>query len=122
MRKIFKIASYDFKRLIVNPFTIGTMILVLLVCLITGLVYKIEPTPVYSATTIGSTTREVYNNFMSTNENCDNKLSLDNILSDAQKMLDIQQHGESIEVPNARTWREYNGDARHWKLLANGVA
>ena len=91
MRKIFKIASYDFKRLIVNPFTIGTMILVLLVCLITGLVYKIEPTPAYSATTIGSTTREVYNNFMSTNENCDNKLSLDNILSDAQKMLDIQQ-------------------------------
>ena len=91
MRKIFKIASYDFKRLIVNPFTIGTMIIVLLVCLITGLVYKIEPTPAYSATTIGSTTREVYNNFMSTNENCDNKLSLDNILSDAQKMLDIQQ-------------------------------
>lgn len=91
MKKIFKIASYDFKRLIVNPFTIGTMILVLLVCLITGLVYKIEPTPAYSATTIGSTTREVYNNFMSTNENCDNKLSLDNILSDAQKMLDIQQ-------------------------------
>ena len=91
MRKIFKIASYDFKRLIVNPFTIGTMILVLLVCLITGLVYKIEPTPAYSATTIGSTTREVYNNFMSTNKNCDNKLSLDNILSDAQKMLDIQQ-------------------------------
>lgn len=91
MRKIFKIASYDFKRLIVNPFTIGTMIIVLLVCLITGLVYKIEPTPAYSVTTIGSTTREVYNNFMSTNDNCDNKLSLDNILSDTQEILDIQQ-------------------------------
>lgn len=98
MKKIFKIASYDFKRLIVNPFTIGTMLLVLIVCLITGLVYKIEPTPAYTATISGATTKDIYNNFMSTNEAYDNKVKLDDILEDGERMISVQQECDDYDL------------------------
>ncbi len=91
MKKIFKIASYDFKRLITNPFTIFVMVVVLAVCMITGMVYKVEPTPAYTATTQGVTTREVYNNFASTNDEIDTKLKLDSIMEEAEEYIKIQK-------------------------------
>lgn len=97
MKKIFRIASYDFKRLMINPFTIVSLIVILVICMLTGVIYKIEPTPEYSASVSGGTARAIYSNFTSGTDT-DSKSNLDDILASAKKYLTVQkQSNEGTE-------------------------
>jgi len=86
MKKILKIACYDFKRLIFNPITTTTLLVLLALSLIFGFVYKIEPTPAYNAAITGETASEVYENFINSNPQ-DSKSELDEIYNDASLYL-----------------------------------
>ncbi len=83
MKKIFKIAAYDFKRLVANPFTITTMIAVFVIMLIVGLVVKIPTTPLYEAAIAGNSVDAVYQNFVSNNTELDTQSKLDQLYEDA---------------------------------------
>ncbi len=89
MKKIFKIATYDFKRLVANPYTITTMIGVFIIMLIVGLTVKIPTTPAYEANISGNSVEAVYYNFTSSNEELDTKPKLDALFSDAQEYIKI---------------------------------
>lgn len=91
MKKVFKIASYDFKRLVFNPFTLIVFVAVLGICLITGLAYKIQTTPAYVAAVSGQTTKEIFSNFNSTNSMLDTKSSLDKIFEESKIYLEVQR-------------------------------
>ncbi|MDE6583186.1 MAG: hypothetical protein K2K31_00855, partial [Clostridia bacterium] len=60
MKKVLKIASYDFKRIMLNPITIGFLVAVLVLCFITGLVYKIPASGEYSTQITADTTIDFY--------------------------------------------------------------
>ncbi len=90
MKKIFQIASYDFKRLIFNPISLVVMIVVLIACLIFSATYKIPTKEEYVASTSGEYTIEVYNNFLSSNSDIDTKSSLDALLEEAKNYLEVQ--------------------------------
>ena len=92
MKKILKIATYDFKRLIINPISIVCLITILAVCMITGVVHKIEPTPIYSATISGETAKAVYSNFNSASYTYDNKSKLDNCLTAGEDYITVQKN------------------------------
>ena len=92
MKKILKIATYDFKRLIINPISIVCLITILAVCMITGVVHKIEPTPIYSATISGETAKAVYSNFNSSSYTYDNKSKLDNCLIAGEDYITVQKN------------------------------
>lgn len=92
MKKILKIATYDFKRLIINPISIVCLITILAVCMITGVVHKIEPTPIYSATISGETAKAVYSNFNSASYTHDNKSKLDNCLTAGEDYITVQKN------------------------------
>lgn len=92
MKKIFRIARYDFKRLITNPITIVSMIVMLIICLVSGLVCKIEPTPEYTTNISGTTTKGIYNSFASTNTVLDTKLKLDKFIEEGKEYLSVQKN------------------------------
>ncbi|MGN1200950.1 MAG: hypothetical protein ACI4R8_01615 [Candidatus Caccovivens sp.] len=96
MKKIFKIARYDFKRLILNPITLVVMIIVMAFCLIFGLAYKVPTTSKYSATTLGQTTQEIYINFNENNKS-DNKIKSDAMLTEAKEIISIQSSNICME-------------------------
>ena len=98
MKKVLKIAAYDFKRLVFNPITFIGLVLVLIACFVTGLAYKIEPTPAYSAVTSGEYTRRVYQNFRSTDPSIDTENSLNNILTEANDILATNQTCLDYEI------------------------
>ncbi len=98
MKKVLKIAAYDFKRLVFNPITVIGLVLVLIACFVTGLAYKIEPTPAYSAVTSGEYTRRVYQNFRSTDPSIDTENSLNNILTEANDILATNQTCLDYEI------------------------
>ena len=91
MKKIFKIASYDFRRLVINPITFVVCLLVAIALMVLGFVYKIPTTPYYSATTTGSTVAELYENFNSSSLLYDTKSSLDDIISQAENYITTQE-------------------------------
>lgn len=90
MKKILQIAIYDFKRLLINPITFITMILVLIGCIILGVSYKIPTTPTYSVSVDGETTREFYTNFTSRTSTKDSTYNLSKILDDTELILEVQ--------------------------------
>lgn len=98
MKKVLKIAAYDFKRLVFNPITVIGLVLVLIACFVTGLAYKIEPTPSYSAVTSGEYTRRVYQNFRSTDASIDTENSLNNILAETNDILATNQTCLDYEI------------------------
>lgn len=99
MKKIFKIASYDFKRLMFNPISIAGLVVVLLLCVILGFSYKITPSTDYSANVSGSTTQNVYENFTyRLNPDEDNKHDLDALLTDAENYLTAMQNSLDYET------------------------
>ncbi len=91
MKKIFQIASYDFKRLILNPFSLVTMLVVLVGCLILGATYKIPAVPEYSAVVSGQTTHEIFQGFNSSSPQLDTKTSLNAILDEAKNYIFVQK-------------------------------
>lgn len=90
MKKIFQIAIYDFKRLLLNPFTIIAMAVVFAVCFITGLTYKIPTAPQYTINISGESVGEVYSDFMSYNSSIDSKSTLDRNITQAAKYISVQ--------------------------------
>lgn len=90
MRKIFKIAFYDFKRLLINPITFIVMIIVLIASLITGLSYKLHPSEQYLADVKGETASEIYKNFTSSSSVGDSDINLITNISNAQTKITIQ--------------------------------
>ncbi len=105
MKKIFQIASYDFKRLMLNPISMIVMIVVLIACLIFSAAYKIPTAEEYSASTLGASTREVFSNFNSTNAEIDTKTSLEANLDEARNYLLVQtsQDAESEDLTDYET-------------------
>lgn len=96
MKKTLQIAFYDFKRLALNPIALMVMLVLMIACMLTGLTYKIQPQELYSATTIGEYTKDVYNNFLSEN-NSDNKSKLDAIIEKAENYISIQTSEECFD-------------------------
>lgn len=94
MKKIFKIASYDFKRLMINPFTIGAMIVVLIGCLILSMTYKIPTSTDYSAATLGQDTSEIMDNFESSRSEIDTKKDLDSMIVTAKAHIEAQSNND----------------------------
>ena len=70
----------------------------MIACFVTGLAYKIEPTPAYSAVTSGEYTRRVYQNFRSTDTSIDTENSLNNILTEANDILATNQTCLDYEI------------------------
>ena len=102
MKKIFKIASYDFKRLMFNPISIAGLVVVLLLCVILGFSYKLTPSTDYSANVSGSTTQNVYDNFTyRLNRDEDNKHDLDALVTDAKNYLTAMQNSIDDDTLNS---------------------
>ena len=90
MKKSLQIAKYDFKRLMFNPITLVSLVVILAAVFIVGLVYKIPTTPAYTANLAGETTKEVYSSFIGSSTTYDTRSSCEQILSQAKNLLDIQ--------------------------------
>lgn len=103
MKKIFQIASYDYKRLLLNPFMLGSMILILIALFIITVYSPVQPTPLYSANVAGETTKEVYDNFnLTISENETRGEYLKN-LEEAEEFLSIQTEcQDSTKLENLR--------------------
>ncbi len=98
MKKIFKIASYDFRRLMFNPITLIVLVVVLIASLIFSVTYKIPTSTDYTAAVSATNTKEIYQNFLeSTSSEIDTKSALDELLSKAQEYLDTQTENDSEE-------------------------
>lgn len=65
------------------------MIVILLVSLLTGFLYRLPPAPEYTTNLTGATTQELYSNFMSTTKSGDTKVNIDNSLTDAEAYLTV---------------------------------
>ena len=98
MKKILKIASYDFRRLIINPITFMVCLIVGLALIVLSFIYKIPTEPVYRASTTGSTASELYENFTSSSLLFDTKSSLDEIISHAENYILAQENCLDYEV------------------------
>ena len=84
-----------------NPITLVALVIILGVCFITGLVYRIPTTPLITATTESSTTRTVYKDFkISTKTSFDSKVKLDAIMSEAQDIIETQKSDSCFEYSN----------------------
>ena len=92
MKKILKIASYDFKRLVFNPITLVVFFVVLALCLISGIVYKIPTTPAYTAELSGSSARDLYTDFFSSSASKDTKNKLDATIESANDYIKAQRN------------------------------
>lgn len=101
MRKILKIARYDFKRLMFNPITVIVMTFILIFCFIFGLVYKIPNAPTYCAETSGQTTSEIFLNFREGTYD-DSKAKLEANLVKVDEILDIQSSSVCSEHDNLK--------------------
>lgn len=98
MKKIFRVASYDFKRLVLNPITSIIFIVILTFCLILGAVIKIPTTPAYEANINGTTASQIQTNFLSSSETQDTKNNLDKLLNDAQSYITNQTKGQCFHA------------------------
>lgn len=104
MKKIFRIAAYDYKRIMLNPITLICLIIVLAVCMLVGFVSKPQITPAYTANISGETTRQMYDNFLNSKDP-DTKANLDAILTQAKAYLNVQE-----ECFDQKTLRDANND------------
>ncbi len=113
MRKILRIATYDFKRLVLNPITLSVVGILLCACMIFSIFYKIPTTPEYKATIVGSTTQSVYDNFRNGNY-ADSKSNLLGIMNEAEnyfKTIDKNQENleyEELKEINSKFLNIYN--------------
>lgn len=98
MKKIFKIAAYDFRRLIINPITFVVCLIAAISMFALSFIHKIPTEPVYRATTNGSSVAELYENFTSSSLAFDTKTSLDQIISQAQNYITTQSDCLDYEV------------------------
>ena len=98
MKKIFKIAAYDFRRLIINPITFVVCLIAAISMFALSFIHKIPTEPVYRATTNGSSVAELYENFTSSSLAFDTKASLDQIISQAQNYITTQSDCLDYEV------------------------
>ncbi len=99
MKKIFQIAGYDFRRIMLNPITLVIVATLMAGCLILGSLYQIPATPVYSATTLGESPAEIIANFSGNNPEIDTKASLDNLLTKAENSLNVMKTQPSENAP-----------------------
>ena len=106
MKKTFKIASYDFRRILLNPITYIALFIVLISSLVFGFVFKPNTASVYSANVSGSTTQTVYENFLGTKAK-DTKTKLDSILSDAENFLNVQNSCYD-ELDLEKIWEKFS--------------
>lgn len=90
MRKIFTIASYDFKRLILNPISAAAYVLLLVAMVIMGFTIKIPTTEQYCAQINGTNVTTIYTNFKKNTYTEDTQAKLDQILDNTQNILTIQ--------------------------------
>lgn len=88
MKKIFQIAGYDFKRLMFNPFTIVTMILLVIGVLILGATIKIPASQSFEAVTFGETVSQISETFHSNAKDLDTKAELETLLQNATTHID----------------------------------
>ncbi len=91
MKKILQIAAYDFRRIMLNPITMIIMGILMIGCLIFGVTYSVPPQESATAVTIGSTGREIFQNFNSTNLKIDTQKGLHSLLTDSQTYLQVMQ-------------------------------
>ena len=111
MKRIFQIAKYDFKRLMFNPITLVGLIIVLGVCFITGLLYKIPTSTLYSTNVNGQYTKAIYSNFTTdTGTTYDNKYTFDAIVDEAENYLDIQKDSSCFEFSDLAEILNYIND------------
>jgi len=96
MKKIFRIASYDFKRLVFNPITLTVFIILLGACILLGSIIKIPTTPAYSSQISGQTASEIYTNFTSNSLSQDTKIKSDALLEDALFYIKMQTEGQCL--------------------------
>lgn len=94
MKKIFQIARYDFKRLMFNPITLVSLVVILAGVFLTGLLYKIPTTPAYSASFASNSTKKVWSDFYSYDTTADSKYKLEQYISQAQEYLDTQSDAD----------------------------
>lgn len=96
MKKIFRVASYDFKRLVFNPITSIVFISLLVLCIILGSIIKIPASEIEQANISGTNASEIYTNFNSTNPDEDTKQNSFKLIEDAKTFLDAQKTSESV--------------------------
>ncbi len=96
MKKIFQIAGYDFRRLMLNPITILVVVGLLIASLIFSATYKIPTTPKYEAVTAGQTPSEIFSNFNSQSTDIDTKQSMDKLIAHAQTLIDTQKNCDHL--------------------------
>ena len=99
MRKVFKIASYDFKRIMLNPITIIFLVVVLALCFIVGLAYKIPATPQYSTQITADATVDFFTAFDKT-EIDDSKSKLDALLKQTLNYIDLNSNSKDKDTLN----------------------
>lgn len=123
MRKIFQIASYDFRRLALNPITLIVLGVLLLASLILNGTYKIPTEPAFQATFKGESTQEVYNNFInSSDDNFDNKKSIDKIIEDAKNLIAVQMQETDEDFKTIQHINlSFNGGISSTGVTYNGI-
>lgn len=97
MKKIFTIASYDFKRLVLNPISAIVYIILAIALIITGFAVKIPTSQAYSAQINGATVTAIYTNFNSSTLSQDTQTKLDSILDETRSILTTQNNSFSTE-------------------------
>ena len=100
MKKTFKIANYDFKRLMFNPITLIGLIVIFAVTFVVGLIVQPTNTAVYKASTYGATTHQIFNEFRTNSGKEDTKNKLDKLLDQAEEYLNIQDEVYCLEYDN----------------------
>lgn len=81
-----------------NPITLVGLIIVLGVCFITGLLYKIPASTTLNANVTEAYTRSAYNSFMyGTGSSYDNRHDLDAIVDEAENYINIQKESNCFE-------------------------
>lgn len=101
MKKTFKIANYDFKRLMFNPITLIGMVVIFAITFVAGLIVQPKNTPVYSATTYGVSATQIFNEFANGASNKeDTKRNLLKHIDQAEEYLEIQDDVYCLEYDN----------------------
>ncbi len=90
MKKIFQIANYDFKRLLMNPIMLLSMIAILIVILAVTICVPLPTTPIYTADVEGQTTKEIYDNFSLTISDKETRGQYLKNIDNADTLLSIQ--------------------------------
>lgn len=125
MNKIFQIARYDFKRLVLNPISLAIMAMFVLVFTIVGATYKIPSQQPYSASTTGSYTRDVYTNFLGTSTQIDSKPKLNQNFQKAKNYLLVQETEECFEFSDLESvnkkFQTIKRETEKFKQLGNCI-